>query len=75
MSPIYRNQSINLYCKSIDWFLYDGEQVVNGLTKISICFFMKLLVSTIQLIREVQEEVFWEISQNSQGNTCARISF
>ena len=20
-----RNQSIDLYCKSIDWFLYDGE--------------------------------------------------
>ena len=24
-SPSYRNQSINLHCKSIDWFLYDGE--------------------------------------------------
>ena len=21
----YRNQSIDKYCKSIDWFLYDGE--------------------------------------------------
>ena len=25
MFPIYRNQSIDLYCKSIDWFLYDEE--------------------------------------------------
>ena len=24
-SPSYRNQSINLHCKSLDWFLYDGE--------------------------------------------------
>ena len=23
--PPYRNQSIDLQCKSIDWFLYDGE--------------------------------------------------
>ena len=25
MFPISRNQSINLHCKLIDWFLYDGE--------------------------------------------------
>ena len=24
-SQSYRNQSIDLHCKSIDWFLYDGE--------------------------------------------------
>ena len=24
-SPSYRNQSVDLYCKSIDWFLYDEE--------------------------------------------------
>ena len=31
-SPSYRNQSIDLRCKSIDWFLYDGKHwVVNGL--------------------------------------------
>ena len=24
-SPSYRNQSIDLHCKSIDWFLHDGE--------------------------------------------------
>ena len=27
-SPSYRNQSIDLLCKSIDWFLYDWEHVV-----------------------------------------------
>ena len=25
MSPSYRNQSIDLLCKSIDWFLYEGK--------------------------------------------------
>ena len=24
-SPSYRNQSIDLHCRSIDWFLYDGQ--------------------------------------------------
>ena len=24
-SPSYRNQSIDLFCKSVDWFLYDGN--------------------------------------------------
>ena len=23
--PSYRNQSVDLLCKSIDWFLYDGN--------------------------------------------------
>ena len=23
--PSYRNQQIDLYCKSIDWFLYEGN--------------------------------------------------
>ena len=26
-SPSYRNQSIDLHSKSIDWFLYDGEHL------------------------------------------------
>ena len=26
-SPTFRNQSIDLQCKSIDWFLYDREHV------------------------------------------------
>ena len=24
-SSSYRNQSIDLHCRSIDWFLYDGQ--------------------------------------------------
>ena len=32
MFPTYRNQSVDLYCKSIAWFLYDGKTLgVNGL--------------------------------------------
>ena len=27
MFPSYRNQSVNLPCKSTDWFLYDGNNV------------------------------------------------
>ena len=27
MLPLYRNKSIDLYCTSIDWFLYDGNNV------------------------------------------------
>ena len=29
--PSYRNQSINLLCKSIDWFLSEGTLAFNGL--------------------------------------------
>ena len=29
--PSYRNQSIDLLWKSIDWFLYDGYTVIFGL--------------------------------------------
>ena len=33
MFPSYRNQSVDLFCKSADWFLYDmmGTLVVKGL--------------------------------------------
>ena len=27
--PSYRNQSIDLLCKSIDWFLYEGNTGIN----------------------------------------------
>ena len=29
----YRNQSIDLLCKSMDWFLYDRERVMKELMK------------------------------------------
>ena len=34
-SPSYRNQSIDLHCESIGWFVYEGEYwlVINGLRK------------------------------------------
>ena len=30
-STSYRNQSIDLLCKSVDWFLCDGEHIFNDL--------------------------------------------
>ena len=32
-SQSYRKQSIDLLCKSNDWFLYEGIMVVNGLIR------------------------------------------
>ena len=32
--PSYRNQSIDLHSKSIDWFLYGGSTAFNGLSGI-----------------------------------------
>ena len=34
MFPIYRNQSIDLQRKSVDWFLYDGGTFVVNVLKI-----------------------------------------
>ena len=31
MLPSYRNQSIDLLCKSMDWFLYEGNITLSGL--------------------------------------------
>ena len=33
MFPSYRNQSVDLLCKSTDWFLYDRTLAVKGLNK------------------------------------------
>ena len=30
MAVLYRNQSIDLLCKSVDWFLYKKTLVVKG---------------------------------------------
>ena len=35
MFPSYRNQSVDLLCKSADWFLYDGNIIKNALYIIS----------------------------------------
>ena len=31
LQSLYRNQSIDLLCKSIDWFLHKGNTGINGL--------------------------------------------
>ena len=28
--PLYRNRTIDLLCKSVDWFLYNGKTGLNG---------------------------------------------
>ena len=33
--PSYRNQSIDLHSKSIDWFLYEGNTGTNGLRNVN----------------------------------------
>ena len=35
MLPSYRNQSIDLHSKSIDWFLYEGNTDTYGLKKLA----------------------------------------
>ena len=43
-SPSYRNQSVHFYCKSIDWFLYDGEHwSLMGERWLSLTFFKSIL--------------------------------
>ena len=34
MFPSYRKQSVDLLCKSTDWFLYDGTLAVKGLSDV-----------------------------------------
>ena len=44
--PSYRNQSIDLHSKSIDWFLYEGNTGIHGLTQI-IAMTPEIYVTTI----------------------------
>ena len=37
MLPPHRNQSVELQCKSTDWFLYDRHMAFNVLRKQAIC--------------------------------------
>ena len=39
---VFRNQSIDLQCKLIDWFLYDGEHwsLMNSMWRISVFIFL-----------------------------------
>ena len=46
MSLLYRNQSINLQSKSIDWFLYEGISVINELKQwLFLLFFLTCLLT------------------------------
>ena len=42
--PSYGNQSIDLLCKSIDWFLYEGTLELNGL----ICYWELRIIKNFE---------------------------
>ena len=46
MFPSYRNQSVDLLCKSIDWFLYD-ENI--GLQKVKVDLHLRPPVNYLAL--------------------------
>ena len=75
--PSYRNQSNDLQCKSIKWFLHDG----NILWFWCLYFLQWVYKSRVFLFdRETVvrkcfvKNVFLEVSKNSQENICARVS-
>ena len=37
MLDTYRNQQIDLHCKSLDWFLYDGDLSHERLKGVFLC--------------------------------------
>ena len=46
--PSYKNQSTDLLCKSVDWFLYDGNTgIYLNLTPIKFNSLMVRLLSTV----------------------------
>ena len=51
--PPYRNQSVDLPCKTIDWFLYDTNICLNGLKVSSLDdrIFLSSSIIKIELLR------------------------
>ena len=47
VSPPYRNQSIDLLCKSIDWFLYKGK---TGINVLNVVKFRNSMIRIVGLI-------------------------
>ena len=52
--PLYRNQSIDLLCKSMDWFLYD-----NGLRHERVNLFVPLFIVTSCIVVAVMPCMEW----------------
>ena len=69
MFPLYKNQSIHLQCKPIDWFLYDGKH-----WSLMVWRILRKLSRSSQRRCSVKKSVI-TISQNSQENTCAWVTF
>ena len=65
MLPLYRNQSIDLLCKSIDWFLFEGntgtnvftEEINNDLKRISEWAYQWKMTFNPDITKQTQEVI------------------
>ena len=82
----YRNQSSELLCKSMDWFLYHGDlrhEVVNEFISVKdydVSKFQKQSLGGVPLKRSLRktfftQRVFLKVSQNPQENIFVGNSF
>ena len=43
--PLYRNSPLDLLCKSVDWFLYNGNTDLNG--KVDVCLMKTVKINML----------------------------
>ena len=60
----YRNQSIDLLCKSINWFLYEGNTGTNGLSWISVVAFEENTLKSSKLRETATRGVFYRSNRS-----------
>ena len=76
--PSYRNQSIDLLCKSIDWFLYEGITGIEwvnfkGMTVIFEGFLRALtVINSSQTVQSYRSENFY-LNYKVTGNILCKI--
>ena len=76
--PSYRNQSIDLLCKSIDWFLYEGNTGIGwvnfkGMTVIFEGFLRALtVINSSQTVQSYRFENFY-LNYKVTGNILCKI--
>ena len=59
MLPSYRNQSIDLLCKSVDWFLYEGNTGIKpNLRKLPNYGNLAQKIINSQLLKERLPDIF-----------------
>ena len=61
--PLYRNQSIDLLCKLIDWFLYEGNTITMGYYNICVL----CSVSTFNYFQSIYHKI--TTSNNFESGT------